>query len=60
MVLVKKSGMMEVNIKDSIRMHLKKARVNIAGQMETDILENGKTICSTDKVFLCGMMIVYI
>lgn len=51
--------MMEVSIKDSIKMPLKKVKVNIAGLMETGTLENGKIICSMDKDFSCGMMIVY-
>lgn len=45
MDLVKKSGMMEANIKAFTKMLQKKVRVNIAGQMEIDILENGRIIC---------------
>ena len=45
MVLVRKSGMMEVNIKDSTKMHQKKVKENIAGQMVTGMWENGKIIC---------------
>ena len=45
MDLAKKSGMMEANIKAFTKMLRKKVRVNIAGQMEIDILENGGIIC---------------
>jgi hypothetical protein len=41
----KKNGMMAANIKDFIRMHLKKVKENIVGQMEILILANGETIC---------------
>lgn len=54
---VKKSGTMEVSIKVSTKMHRKKAMENTAGQMVTDMLVNGKIICSMEKVFLSGMMI---
>ena len=49
--------MMEVSTRVSIRMLPKRAKANIAGQMVTGMLENGKTICSMDVVFLSGMMI---
>ena len=45
MVLVKKNGMMEVSIKVFTKMLQKKVKVNIAGLMEIDILENGGIIC---------------
>ena len=45
MVSVRKSGTMEVNIKDSTKMHQKKVKENIAGQMVTGMWENGKIIC---------------
>ena len=45
MALEKKNGMMAANIKDFIRMHLKKVKENIVGQTEILILENGETIC---------------
>lgn len=45
MVLEKKNGMMEVNIKGSTKMPLKKDKENIAGLMETDMWVNGKIIC---------------
>ena len=44
-VSVRKSGTMEVNIKDSTKMHQKKVKENIAGQMVTGMWENGKIIC---------------
>ena len=45
MALEKKNGMMAANIKDFIRMHLKKVKENIVGQTEILILVNGETIC---------------
>ena len=45
--------------KVSIKMRPKKAKENIAGQMETDTLENGQIICSTVKDSSCGMTIGY-
>mgnify|MGYP004531714311 CR=1 FL=1 len=45
MDLERKNGMMEVNIKASIRMLPKKDKVSTAGLMEIDTLENGGTIC---------------
>jgi hypothetical protein len=45
MGLEKKNGMMEASIKAFTKMPLRKDRVNIAGQMEIDILENGGIIC---------------
>ena len=54
---VRKNGMMEVSTKVTTRMLPKKAKANIAGLMVTGMLENGKTICSMDVVFLSGMMI---
>jgi len=51
---------MEVSIKDSIKMLLKKDKASTAGPMEIDTLENGRTICSMDRASSCGMMIVYI
>jgi hypothetical protein len=57
MDLVKRSGTMGVNIRVSTRMHQKRARVNIAGQTETDMSASGATTCSTAKVSLYGMTI---
>ena len=57
MGLEKKNGMMEASIKAFTKMPLRKVRVNIAGQMEIDILENGGIICWMGKVYLSGMMI---
>jgi len=45
MGLEKKNGMMEASIKAFTKMPLRKVRVNIAGPMEIDILENGGIIC---------------
>jgi len=45
MVSVKRNGTMAVNTKVSIKMHQRKAKVNIAGPMAIGMLENGKTIC---------------
>jgi len=45
MDLEKKNGMMVASIKAFTKMPLRKDRVNIAGQMEIDILENGGIIC---------------
>jgi hypothetical protein len=45
MGLEKKNGMMEASIKAFTKMPQRKVRVNIAGQMEIDILENGGIIC---------------
>jgi hypothetical protein len=56
----KKNGMMVVNIKDFIKMHPKKAKENIVGQMEILTLVNGETICSMEKDCSSGMMIGYI
>jgi len=57
MVLVKNIGMMEVNIKGSIRLPLKKDRENIFGLKGIDILENGRIICLMGKDFSFGMII---
>jgi hypothetical protein len=81
--LVKKNGMTWVCIKDSIRMHLKKDRVNTVGLMATatlesgvrtcwmvrdfsygttidSILETGRIIWCTVKVFTNGVMVEYL
>ena len=57
MGLEKKNGMMEASIKAFTKMPLRKVRVNIAGQMEIDILENGGIICWMVKDYLSGMTI---
>ena len=45
MVSVKKSGTMVVNIKDSIKTHQKRVKVNTVGQTVTLTLVNGETTC---------------
>ena len=55
--LERRSGMMEVSTRDSTKMHPKRAKVNTAGQMETDSWENGAIICSMVKVFPYGTTI---
>jgi hypothetical protein len=55
--LVKKSGTTVANIRDSTKMHLRKARESIAGPTATDMLESGATTCSMAKVYSFGMMI---
>ena len=57
MDLEKKSGTMEVNIKGSTKMLLKKAKENTVGQIKTDTLGNGAITCSMERVFSYGMMI---
>ena len=57
MVLERKDGMMQANIKDFIKMLPKKDKVNTAGLMEIDMLENGKIICLMVKAFSSGMII---
>ena len=53
----RKSGTTVALTKVSIRMHPKKARENIAGQMEIDMSANGVKTCLTAKVSLFGMII---
>ena len=60
MDLVKKVGMIKVNIKDFIEMLKKKGKVNINGLMATDMLVNGKTTCFAEKDFLYGTMKNYL
>ena len=55
--LVKKSGTTAANIKDSTKMHQRKARESIAGQTATDMLESGATTCSMAKDCSFGMTI---
>ena len=60
MGLEKKNGMTVANIKDFIKMHPKRVKENIVGQMEILILANGETTCSMEKDCFSGMMIGYI
>ena len=55
--LARKSGTMVALTKGSIRMRLKKAKENIAGQMEIDMSANGVKTCLTAKVSSFGMII---
>jgi hypothetical protein len=45
MGLEKKNGIIETSIKAFTKIPLRKVRVNNAGQMEIDILKNGRIIC---------------
>jgi hypothetical protein len=45
MGLEMKNGMIEASIKVFIEMPLRKVRVNNAGQIEINILKNGRIIC---------------
>lgn len=52
----KRSGMTVASIRDSTRMHRKRAKESTAGQMATDLLESGATICSMVWGYSYGMM----
>ena len=56
MDLEKKNGVMGANILAIIKMLIKLDKVNIAGQMEIDMLENGKIICLTVSDYSSGQM----
>ena len=56
MALEKKNGVMVASFRDSMNIHIKKDRVNIVGQVGTDILVNGMITPLMGKDYFFGQM----